>query len=302
MRIVPPALNRAIREARHDVIARVDGHTTIAPDYVRIGVETLLRTGAENVGGPMIAVGGGVLGDAVARVTGSRFGVGSYFHYGTEEREVDTVYLGMWPRSVFAEIGLFDEELVRNQDDELNYRLRKAGGRIVLNPQIRSEYQNRQSLRKLAKQYFQYGMWKVRVLQKHPKQMSWRHFVPPAFVFSIAVLLLAAPFSSWAALGLVAALGGYVGAIALLSAVLSKGEGARAWLAAFAAFAIIHFGWGAGFLVGLVRFARRWLEPEPAPPALEDGSASGGTRNGPSRPTGKQHVIEQSSGQVGGAL
>ncbi len=302
LRIVPPALNRAIREARHDVIARVDGHTTIAPDYVRIGVETLLRTGAENVGGPMIAVGGGVLGDAVARVTSSRFGVGSYFHYGTEEREVDTVYLGMWPRSVFAEIGLFDEELVRNQDDELNYRLRKSGGRIILNPRIRSEYQNRQSLRKLAKQYFQYGMWKVRVLQKHPKQMSWRHFVPPAFVFSIAALLLVAPFSAWAAYALAAALGGYVGAISLLSAVLSKGEGARPWLAAFAAFAIIHFGWGAGFLVGLVRFARGWLEPEPAPPALEDGSASGGTRNGPSRPTGKHHVIEQSSGQVGGAL
>ena len=153
-RIVPPGLNLAIREARGEIIARVDGHTRIAPDYVREGVEALHRTGAENVGGAMTAIGGGVLGDAVARVTSSRFGVGSYFHYGTEERQVDTVYLGMWPRAVFGRIGLFDEELVRNQDDELNYRLRKAGGRVMLVPSMRSLYQNRQSLRHLAKQYY----------------------------------------------------------------------------------------------------------------------------------------------------
>ena len=94
----------------------------------------------------------------------------------------------MWPRRVFERIGLFDEELVRNQDDELNYRLRKAGGRIVLNSAMRSWYQNRQSVADLVRQYYQYGQWKVRVLQKHPRQMSWRHFVPPAFVAGLVVL------------------------------------------------------------------------------------------------------------------
>lgn len=273
-RIVPPALNLAIREARGEVIVRVDGHTRIAPDYVRAGVEALTRTGADNVGGPMIAVGGGVWGDAVARVTSSRFGVGSYFHFGTEEREVDTVYLGMWPRAVFGRIGLFDEELVRNQDDEWNYRLRKLGGRVVLTPAMRSQYQNRQSLRRLALQYWQYGMWKVRVLQKHPRQMSWRHFVPPGFVALLASLGVAAPFAAPAAWLLGGVAGGYLAAIALLSANLSAADGVRAWAAAMVTFAVIHICWGAGFLAGLVRFARRWLQAEPAPPMWACGSGA----------------------------
>jgi len=268
-RIVPPALNLAIRAARGSVIARVDGHTRIDSDYVRVGVETLKRTGADNVGGPMTAVGGGLLGDAVARVTSSRFGVGSYFHFGTEEREVDTVYLGMWPRRVFAKIGLFDEELVRNQDDELNYRLRKSGGRVLLNPAMRSHYQNRQSLRHLAKQYFQYGMWKVRVLQKHPRQMSWRHFVPPAFVAGVLALGAASPFSPTAAALGATALLLYLTVIAVLAANLSAKDGVAAWGAALAAFAIIHLGWGSGFTVGLLRFAPRWWSEEPAPPGLD---------------------------------
>ncbi len=274
-RIVPPALNLAIRAARGAVIARVDGHTRIDPDYLRVGVETLARTGADNVGGPMTAVGGGTLGDAVARVTSSRFGVGSYFHYGTTEREVDTVYLGMWPRAVFSRIGLFDEELVRNQDDELNYRLRKAGGRVLLNPEMRSHYQNRQSLRHLARQYFQYGMWKVRVLQKHPLQMSWRHFVPPAFVGLLLALTGAAPFVSAAAiLGVVVALA-YLMVVSLLAANLSAADGIGAWAAATAAFVIIHVCWGAGFLFGLMRFARRWRMAETPPPCLATSERDG---------------------------
>jgi GT2 family glycosyltransferase len=295
--IVPPGLNRAIREARGEVIARVDGHTRLAPDYIRRGVETIRRTGAANVGGPMTAVGGGVLGDAVARVTSSRFGVGSYFHFGTEEREVDTVYLGMWPRSVFAKIGLFDEELVRNQDDELNYRLRKMGGRVVLNPAIRSFYQNRQSFRHLAKQYFQYGMWKVRVLQKHPKQMSWRHFVPPAFVLGLVVLALAAPFSSLAATLGAAAAGAYVVAIAALGANLSAADGLKPWLAATAAFAIIHFAWGSGFLVGVARFGHRWAMDEPAPPGITGGD--GGVEDTPAE-LRDQRVVGSTSDQMRG--
>lgn len=267
-RIVPPGLNLAIRAARGEVIARVDGHTRIAPDYVRAGVDALQRTGADNVGGAMTAIGGGVLGDAVARVTSSRFGVGSYFHFGTEERDVDTVYLGMWPRAVFGRIGLFDEELVRNQDDELNYRLRKAGGRVVLAPTMRSLYQNRQSFRHLAKQYYQYGVYKVRVLQKHPRQMSWRHFVPPTFVAGLIALSISALFWAPAAIALVLASGGYLTVTALLGFQLSGADGVRPWLAAWAAFVIIHLCWGLGFLVGLGRFADRWVGTEPDPPAL----------------------------------
>ena len=267
-RIVPSALNIAIRAARGEVIARLDAHTRIAPDYLRIGVETLRRTGADNVGGRMDAVGGGWFGDAVATATASRFGVGSYFHFGSDECEVDTVYLGFWPRAVFSRIGLFDEELVRNQDDELNYRLRKAGGRIVLNPAMRSWYQNRQSLTHLLRQYYQYGQWKVRVLQKHPRQMSWRHFVPPAFIAGLALLVIAAEVVPLASLVARVVFVLYMSIILLISAPQLQG-GIRAWLATALAFVSIHMAWGAGFLTGLLKFADRWRKPEQAPPRLE---------------------------------
>jgi glycosyltransferase involved in cell wall biosynthesis len=268
-RIVPTGMNIGIRSARGNVITRVDGHTRIAPDYVRIGVETLQRTRADNVGGPMNAVGGGTFGDAVALSTSSRFGVGSYFHFGTEERSVDTVYMGMWPRAVFERVGLFDEELVRNQDDELNYRIRKAGGEIILNPYMRSWYQNRQGVPRLARQYFQYGEWKVRVLQKHPRQMSWRHFVPPLFVATLLLLGVASVVLPPARLLLGALTVAYGGAILSIAAGSALSKGVGTWLATAAAFLIIHVSWGAGFLVGLARFAQWWRREEPTPPHLE---------------------------------
>jgi hypothetical protein len=273
-RIVPTALNIAIRAARGAIICRIDGHTRVAPDYVRIGVETLQRTGADNVGGRMDAVGGGWFGDAVADATASRFGVGSYFHFGTEEREVDTVYLGMWPRTVFERIGLFDEELVRNQDDELNYRLRKAGGRIVLNPAMRSWYQNRQDVAHLVSQYYQYGQWKVRVLQKHPKQMSWRHFVPPLFVATMIGLAVTMPWVP-AAAGLARLGAGAYLAVVLGAAVhASWRRGLLAVPATALALVCLHLSWGTGFLHGLILFADRWRRPDQGPPRLEDRGGS----------------------------
>ena len=284
-RIVPTALNVAIRAARGAIICRIDGHTEVAPDYVRIGVETLRRTGADNVGGRMDAIGGGWFGDAVADATSSRFGVGAYFHFGTEEREVDTVYLGMWPRSVFERVGLFDEELVRNQDDEFNYRLRKAGGRIVLNPAMRSWYQNRQDLAHLLTQYYQYGQWKVRVLQKHPRQMSWRHFVPPAFVAGMATLGIASSRLP-AALVLLQVVGGlYLGGILAAAIWQSRRRGVAGVLATGLALICLHVAWGAGFLTGLIKFVDRWRRPEDAPPRLEhrsgDAAVDGGVGDPP---------------------
>jgi glycosyltransferase involved in cell wall biosynthesis len=254
--IVPSSLNLAIESARGDVIVRVDAHTLLDPDYIRTGIEILARTGAENVGGPMVSIGGGKVGDAIATAMESPFGIGAYFHFASEEREVDTVYMGMWPREVFAKVGLFDEELVRNQDDEFNYRIRKAGGRIVVSPGMRSRYQNRQSWRSLAKQFYQYGLWKVRVLQKHPAQMSWRHFVPPAF-------------DAAAILGLVVggvprklAVAGFAIYLLAMAIVAARAGRAGARLRTLVALALIHHAWAAGFLVGLVRFAGRWFRRE----------------------------------------
>lgn len=276
-RIVPTALNIAIRAARGDVIARVDGHTRIAPDYLRRGVEVLCRTGADNVGGPMRPVGGGRFGDAVARAMCSRFGIGAYFHYGTEVRDADTVYMGMWPRAAFEKFGGFDEELVRNQDDEFNYRIRSLGGRVRFTPAMRSWYQNRTTFRALARQFYQYGLWKVRVLQKHPARMSWRHAVPPLFVVAVATTSLAALWLPAAGTIAAALIGVYALSVLAVSGYVVR-DRPRLWLSTALAFATIHLAWGVGFLSGLVRFARAGREAErglrgraPSPVSPRDG-------------------------------
>lgn len=270
-RIVPGGLNRAIRMARGSIIVRVDAHTVLDPDYMRVGVEVLQRLKAQNVGGPMVCLGGGPIGNAIAAAMSSRFGIGAAFHFAEEEVECDTVYMGMWPTDVFAEVGLFDEELVRNQDDELSYRIRKAGGRIFVTPAMRSQYQNRESWRALRRQFFQYGVWKVRVLQKHPAQMSLRHFVPPAFQIGILLCAALSPFhwmiGAAGVFGVLAYLG-LLGLVALREA--RSGERLRLWLA----FVIIHQAWATGFLVGLLRFASHWFLSEPNPPRLGNASSA----------------------------
>ncbi len=265
--IVPGGLNLAIEASRGEIIARVDAHTVLEPDYLEVGVEILERMSAQNVGGPMVCRGGGQVGHAIAKAMRSRFGIGAYFHFAREEAECDTVYMGMWPREVFAEAGLFDEELVRNQDDELSYRIRKAGGRIIVSPKMRSLYQNRESFSALARQFYQYGLWKVRVLQKHPRQMSVRHFIPPAFQLAMIVLVLLGP--SRPLLGLLAA--GLLAYLAISFAIAFRqseplGVRMRMWLA----FVVIHHAWAFGFLVGAVRFAPLWLRRESDPRRLSN--------------------------------
>lgn len=259
-KIVPTGINNALRQARGEIIIRVDGHTLLAPDYVRQCVDALQRTQAENVGGKMSAVGSTPFGRAVAAATSSPFGVGgARFHYSEAEEWVDTVYMGAWPRRVFERIGLFDEELVRDQDDEFNYRLRAAGGKIRLCPQIRSEYTVRSNPQALWRQYFQYGYWKVRVLQKHPRQMSPRQFVPPLFVLGLLCSLLAAASPILRPLSpLVPA--AYL--LANLSASLwtAARRGWRALPLLPPAFAILHVSYGSGFLVGLLKFSTRWQD------------------------------------------
>jgi glycosyltransferase involved in cell wall biosynthesis len=207
---VATALNLGIAAAQGEIIDRVDGHTISATDYVRECVAALERTGADSVGGRMDAVSEEWFGQAVALATSCRFGVGgARFHYAEREEWVDTVYLGAWPRAVFAHVGFFDEEQVRNQDDGFSYRLRSRGGRIFLSPRIKSRYYNRSSAGGLWRQYFQYGYWKVRVLQKHPRQMCLRHIAPVSFVLALVLPLLLLPFSALAATALGALLAVY---------------------------------------------------------------------------------------------
>jgi succinoglycan biosynthesis protein ExoA len=139
-RIVSTGLNAAIRAARGDIVIRMDAHTRYAPDYCKICLETLQRTGADNVGGPARTNASGKYARAVAAAYHSRFCTGARFHDPSYEGWVDTVTYGCWRKSTLERIGLFDETLVRNQDDELNLRLIRAGGRIWQNPRIMSWY------------------------------------------------------------------------------------------------------------------------------------------------------------------
>jgi succinoglycan biosynthesis protein ExoA len=258
-RIVPTAMNVGIAAATGAIIVRVDGHTRIRPDYVSRCVAALRESRASCVGGRMDAVGETFVGRIVAAATSGPFGVGnSHFHYSDTARFTETVYLGAWPKETLVRAGGFDEEMVRDQDDELNYRLRKAGGSVWLDPAIRSEYTPRGSLVRLWSQYRQYGLWKVRVFQKHPSMLRWRHFVPAVFVLAAAAaagLALTVPWGWWLLAGGTTI---YLGAAAVAAMATPAAPAER--LVMPVVFATIHTAYGTGFLAGLVRFLPRWFK------------------------------------------
>jgi len=254
-RIVPTAMNIGLEQSHGDLIVRVDGHTIIAPDYVRRCVDVLHESGADCVGGPMRAVGDNAFGEAVALATSHPFGVGSSrFHYATEPMEVDSVYMGAWPREVFERVGRFDEELVRNQDDEFSYRIRAAGGRIWLDPRIRSTYYARSTFRSLWRQYYQYGTWKVRVFQKVPGSAQIRHWAPPLFALYVVGGLLAAFLLLGLRLAYLAGLLVYLLASLVVSMRIAARSRWRQVVRLPIAFAILHLSYGLGFWAGMARF------------------------------------------------
>jgi succinoglycan biosynthesis protein ExoA len=259
--IVSTGLNLAIQQALGDVIIRVDGHTFIEPDHVRQCVTILSKSGADHVGGRMGTISEEGFGEAVSVATSSAFGLGhSRFSYSDKEEWSDTVSMGAWPREVFERIGLFDEEQIRNQDDEINYRLLDNGGKILISPKIRSTYYNRSTPRSLWRQYYQYGYWKIRVMQKHPTQMRPRQFVPPMFSASLILTLLLAPFSVLGQVSALLVLGSYLGANLTVSVLLARRAGWGLVPRLVLAFAILHLSYGLGFLAGLGRFRNRWRE------------------------------------------
>jgi len=266
-RIVPSGFNRALNLTKGDIIIRVDGHTTIASDYVRNCTELLENKGALNVGGLMNAKGTGVYDEIVSIATSSRFGIGNaQFHFAKKGKWVDTVYMGAWKREAFERFGGFDEELVRNQDDEFNFRLIQNGVKIWLDPSIKSVYYPRNSFKKLFKQYFQYGFYKVRVMQKRRGFASWRHLVPSAFVFSLLASILLLPLSHFP---FYLILGSYLAAnliATLAGSIKFFNPSTRQPIASFAflpiTFVILHISYGLGFLIGLVKLWNKWNDRE----------------------------------------
>jgi succinoglycan biosynthesis protein ExoA len=271
-KIVPTGLNAALAQARGSIIVRVDGHCEIACDYLSRSVEHLSSNRADIVGGTLETIGDTPIACVIALAMSSRFGVGNSAFRTNPNKTimVDTVAFPAYTRAILDRGGFFDEELVRNQDDEYSYRLRELGARILLAADIRAKYYCRASLRSLWRQYFQYGYWKVRVMQKRTGQMRLRQLAPPAFVAALAVSLLLAPFSNAGGWALALVGGSYLSA-AIGAAAMScrswKGHRKGILVLLPVCFAILHSAYGSGFLVGLVRFCNRWKFKEPPIPS-----------------------------------
>ncbi|MBW6473086.1 MAG: glycosyltransferase family 2 protein [Anaerolineaceae bacterium] len=271
--IVSTGLNLLTCEAHGDVLIRVDGHCAIAPDYVRNCVRRLAQDQVDVVGGPMRSIGETFVSENISVATSSRFGVG-YSVFRTETgvtRQVDTVPFPALTREMIAQVGLYDEELVRDQDDEHNYRIRKAGGVVLLADEVRSDYYSRSSLCTLWRQYFGYGFWKVRVMQKHPRQMRPRQFVPFAFVLSLIVLTLWGLIVPGGWVPLAVFVGAYLLANLTASILTAAQRGWRYLPLLPLAYTTLHLSYGLGFLAGLVRFIHRWGDREGKVPELPEG-------------------------------
>jgi succinoglycan biosynthesis protein ExoA len=252
-RIVSTGLNLGIQAAEGYIIVRADAHALYESDYIRQCVSLLQSSGAANVGGAQRAIGTSLIGSAIAVATTSKFGTGdAKFRYSDQEAWVDTVYLGAWHREKLIGLGGFTENLTVNQDYELNHRIRREGGRILLSPKIRCQYYVRGSLFKLAKQYFRYGFWKVNTLVLHPYSLKWRQAVAPLLVASLLVAFLLAGISQsvfWLGPALV-----YLSATIIASGRALRSAPWRVVLALPFVYMVLHLSWGVGFWCGLFRF------------------------------------------------
>jgi len=253
-RIQSYGLNRMIPLATGEIIVRVDGHTIIAPDYVRQCVLTLQDTGADNVGGAMDPVGISSVGKAIAIAGKSPFAVPSVFHVSQTPQYTDTVYLGAWPRRVFETVGLFNTELPANQDYEFNYRIRANGGKIYFNPAIRSHYYSRQTWAHLWRQYHRYGRGKIQTLKQHPQSLQPRQVVAPLFVLGLVTGPMLGWFSRvflWLYVSVIL-LYIVLGSVFALRAAHHHEENMAVWRVLMV-FVIMHISWGLGFWREIIR-------------------------------------------------
>ncbi len=243
-------LNAAIRAAKGDVIIRVDARTVIGKDYVSRCVRTLLETGADNVGGLQKPLASTPTQEAIGLALAHPFGVGNAaFRLGRKSGFVDTVYLGCFRREVFDKVGLFDEEApVISEDSDINYRIRRAGGKVYLDKEIVAYYSPRETFCDLWKQYFRYGGARAGTLLKHKRLFSWRQVVPPLFLAVLGLL----PVLALADARILKLFGGVLGLYVLLDGAVSlKLARQRRALALFPrlllAFPCMHVAWALGF-------------------------------------------------------
>ena len=251
----PEGLNAALAATKQEIVVRVDAHSELSDGYIRLAVETLQRTGADNVGGIMGARGVTNFEKAVAAAMTSPLGVGSAsFHTGGQEGPAETVYLGVFKRSALERVGGYDPAFTRAQDWEMNHRIRETGGTVWFNPDLFVTYRPRPSVRKLGKQYFEYGSWRHEVMRRHPetrtRKSALRYYAPP---LAVVLIVLGKILGT---IGLImgnALIWGYVLpfgylALTLLSSLtlIKRARGGALWLPIV--LATMQMSWGIGFL------------------------------------------------------
>lgn len=260
-RWVSHGLNRCIRRCTGDLIVRLDCHSRYPPDYLRSSAAAAEETGAAAVGGVSTPVGHTPTERAVACALDSPFGGVHWTRHGESPMrvEVDNFYCGAFRPEALRRAGLFDETLVRNQDDELNYRIRATGGTLVLDTAIRSLYCPRGRYSRAFRQYYEYGLWKIPVMSKHRRVLSARSLAPIGLVGSVALLIPAALWSRGARQVLAAEVGLYAAAAIGFAAesVRRRGEPLQLLPRVASSFPTLHLGYGVGMLVGLLRAASR---------------------------------------------
>ncbi len=260
------AMKVGVAAARGEYVARVDAHAEIAPDYIRTGVDILeRRPEVWAVGGPVDRVAADPEGRFVAAVNSNIFATGNTpVRVGRIEGPVDAVLYPIWRREVFDRVGDFDESLVRNQDDDFHYRVRREGAVIYQSQKMRAKYYVRGSVRQLLRQYNQYAFWKLAVAKKHGRFPDWKPLVPPAF-FGVLGLTVVGGFLTpylWLAGGVLA--GAYLVGDVVASAAVAVKIGFKNYFTALVVFPAFHLRYAAGIIAGAWYFYVRRLSPEDA--------------------------------------
>ena len=255
-RTIPAAVNAAAAASKGIYLLRLDAHSMPYPNYISICIRELEAGKGSNVGGVWEIKPGAKtpVARAIAAAAANPLAVGdARYRYSSQPGEVDTVPFGSFQRTLFFDIGGFDETLLTNEDYEFNVRIRKKGGKIWFNPEIRCVYFARKNLWELAKQYWRYGYWKFQMLKRYPSTLRWRQALPPVFlIFNILGIILSV-FSPWVATGYLCILGLYV--LILLAAGIREAMKAREGMQMLllpVAIMTMHFAWGSGFLFSTI--------------------------------------------------
>lgn len=252
VKTIPAALNQAIKNSRGEIIIRLDAHSMPISEYVQRCVAAHELNKGANIGGVWeIRAGANTwVAESISFAAAHPLGVGdAMYRLNAKEGAVDTVPFGSFRRALLDKIGMFDETLLANEDYEFNTRVRESGGKVWLDPSIRSVYFSRGTLGKLANQYWRYGFWKFKMLKRYPNTLRWRQALPPLFVLSLFALLVLSLFIGQARILLAFQLIMYFSALGLAGLKLTiKKRNGFLWIGLPLAISTMHISWGTGFL------------------------------------------------------